>query len=162
MPATAGRVRMPHNNRVSTSGALQTSDIWSKTIGHDPYAAGHEQDEAAAAASTAEKSKGLLELARYQKNITSGESGTTKDDFARKMFLGLKRPKKGTNASGANDGSNKAAARNQFLESSSSEEEYVEIEEKAQSAGDHDDEKFDVSVLATASKKEEKKKKKSD
>lgn len=33
MPASAGRVRMPHNNRMSTSAALKTSDIWSKTIG---------------------------------------------------------------------------------------------------------------------------------
>eukprot|EP00571_Detonula_confervacea_P001060 CAMPEP_0172312796 /NCGR_PEP_ID=MMETSP1058-20130122/18564_1 /TAXON_ID=83371 /ORGANISM="Detonula confervacea, Strain CCMP 353" /LENGTH=47 /DNA_ID= /DNA_START= /DNA_END= /DNA_ORIENTATION= len=31
-------VRMPHNNRVTTGQSLQTSDIWSKTIGHDPYA----------------------------------------------------------------------------------------------------------------------------
>ena len=30
---------MPHNNRVSASAALRTNDIWSKTIGHDPYAA---------------------------------------------------------------------------------------------------------------------------
>ena len=37
------RVRMPHNNRMSASTALRTNDMWSKTIGHDPYAAG-EQD----------------------------------------------------------------------------------------------------------------------
>lgn len=30
---------MPHNNRVSASGALKTNDMWSKTIGYDPYAA---------------------------------------------------------------------------------------------------------------------------
>lgn len=36
MPASAGRVRMPHNNRVSTSSALQTSSIWQKTIGYVP------------------------------------------------------------------------------------------------------------------------------
>ncbi len=29
---------MPHNNRVSGSSALKTNDIWSKTIGYDPYA----------------------------------------------------------------------------------------------------------------------------
>lgn len=33
------RNRMPHNNRMSASSALKTNDIWSKTIGHDPYAA---------------------------------------------------------------------------------------------------------------------------
>lgn len=30
--------RMPHNNRVSSSVALKTNDMWSKTIGFDPYA----------------------------------------------------------------------------------------------------------------------------
>eukprot|EP00568_Trieres_chinensis_P017983 CAMPEP_0183326902 /NCGR_PEP_ID=MMETSP0160_2-20130417/83427_1 /TAXON_ID=2839 ORGANISM="Odontella Sinensis, Strain Grunow 1884" /NCGR_SAMPLE_ID=MMETSP0160_2 /ASSEMBLY_ACC=CAM_ASM_000250 /LENGTH=74 /DNA_ID=CAMNT_0025494997 /DNA_START=59 /DNA_END=279 /DNA_ORIENTATION=+ len=69
MPATAGRVRMPHNNRVSTSGALKTSDIWSKTIGHDPYAARSDPAAAASAAADAEKARGLLELARHQ-NVT--------------------------------------------------------------------------------------------
>jgi len=29
---------MPHNNRVSGSIALRTNDMWSKTIGHNPYA----------------------------------------------------------------------------------------------------------------------------
>jgi len=36
------RSRMPHNNRVSGSNALKTNDIWSKTIGYDPYAAKEE------------------------------------------------------------------------------------------------------------------------
>lgn len=39
------RVRMPHNNRMSASTALKTNDMWSKTIGHDPYAAGAQQEE---------------------------------------------------------------------------------------------------------------------
>jgi len=34
MPSSAGRVRMPHNNRMTTSASLKTSDIWSKTIGY--------------------------------------------------------------------------------------------------------------------------------
>lgn len=38
MPATAGRVRMPANNRVHSSSALQTHGIWQSTIGYDPYA----------------------------------------------------------------------------------------------------------------------------
>ena len=41
MPATAGRVKMPANNRVSSSVALRTTDVWSKTIGYDPYAGAH-------------------------------------------------------------------------------------------------------------------------
>lgn len=39
------RVRMPHNNRVSASAALRTNDMWSKTIGHDPYAAADEKKQ---------------------------------------------------------------------------------------------------------------------
>jgi len=39
MPATAGRVRMPHNNRMSSSAALKMTGIWKDTIGYDPYAA---------------------------------------------------------------------------------------------------------------------------
>ena len=34
---------MPHNNRVSASAALRTNDMWSRTIGHDPYAADGEK-----------------------------------------------------------------------------------------------------------------------
>ncbi len=30
---SGGRMRMPHGNRVSSSAALKTSDMWSKTIG---------------------------------------------------------------------------------------------------------------------------------
>ena len=38
MPATAGRVRMPANNWVHSSAALQTHGIWQSAIGYDPYA----------------------------------------------------------------------------------------------------------------------------
>ena len=37
---------MPHNNRLSSSAALRTNDMWSKTIGHNPYAAGGEEERA--------------------------------------------------------------------------------------------------------------------
>jgi hypothetical protein len=35
--APAGRVKMPY---VPRGGSLRTTDVWSKTIGYDPYAAG--------------------------------------------------------------------------------------------------------------------------
>jgi hypothetical protein len=44
MPATASGARMPHNNRVHTSSTLNTSAIWQKSIGHDPYANAQEGD----------------------------------------------------------------------------------------------------------------------
>ena len=36
MPATAGRVRMPANNRQSTSASLNTHSIWQNAIGCEP------------------------------------------------------------------------------------------------------------------------------
>tara|TARA_B110000208_G_scaffold171679_1_gene214126 strand:+ start:503 stop:1354 length:852 start_codon:yes stop_codon:yes gene_type:complete len=68
MPASAGRVRMPHNNRMSSSAALKTHGIWTNTIKHDPYAG--EGDEAAPAVSAAdqaasmERFNGMMTLAR--------------------------------------------------------------------------------------------------
>jgi len=43
---------MPHNNRMSASTALRTNDMWSKTIGHDPYGGG--EQKAAASNTNAE------------------------------------------------------------------------------------------------------------
>ncbi|XP_004294517.1 PREDICTED: CAX-interacting protein 4-like [Fragaria vesca subsp. vesca] len=45
MPATAGRVRMPANNRVHSSAALQTHGIWQSAIGYDPYAPTKDRDD---------------------------------------------------------------------------------------------------------------------
>ncbi|KAK1391301.1 hypothetical protein POM88_010357 [Heracleum sosnowskyi] len=45
MPATAGRVRMPANNRVHSSAALQTHNIWQSAIGYDPYAPNKDENE---------------------------------------------------------------------------------------------------------------------
>ena len=116
---------MPHNNRVSTSKALNTSDIWSKTIGHDPYAGAEDQS---ADKASEDKARGLLELARHQ-NLTGGRNASGNDDFARKMFLGLKGGKK--RASDLNDsaGGNLDADTRALLEeeSSSSEEEFVQV-----------------------------------
>lgn len=37
MPATAGRVKMPHNNRVHTSSTLNTHSVWKDIVKYDPY-----------------------------------------------------------------------------------------------------------------------------
>jgi hypothetical protein len=47
MPATAGRVKMPANNRQSTSGALKTNAIWQQVVGYDPYKGASEGSAAA-------------------------------------------------------------------------------------------------------------------
>ena len=38
MPANAGGVRRPKNNRITTDKSLNTHGIWQKTIGYDPHA----------------------------------------------------------------------------------------------------------------------------
>lgn len=121
---------MPHNNRMSTSGALKTSDIWSKTIGHDPHASA--QHDAAVSteeerAMQAAKAESVMKLAREQ-NLTGDRA--SRDDFARKMYLGLKGGKKQR----ATDDNEDAEARYQKLQlqaileqpDSSSEDELVE------------------------------------
>ncbi|KAL6521805.1 hypothetical protein OROGR_018374 [Orobanche gracilis] len=57
MPATAGRVRMPANNRVHSSAALQTHGIWQSTIGYDPYASTKEEKH-----KSSQKTSSALEL----------------------------------------------------------------------------------------------------
>jgi hypothetical protein len=141
MPATSGRVRMPHNNRVSTAGALHTSSIWKQTIGHDPYANKEvEAEKEAMRVKTAEQAKGLLELARHRNlanhNTSMGSKVVGGDDFARKMFMGLK-PKKrrrdtiddgNGGGDGALSGENKIHIHDLGEESSSSEEEFLQVE----------------------------------
>lgn len=62
MPATAGRVRMPHNNRMHSSAALKMTGIWKNTIGYDPYAAEDEKQETSE--TSYEQAKGLMALAK--------------------------------------------------------------------------------------------------
>jgi hypothetical protein len=47
---SGGRVRMPHNNRVSSSASMQTNDMWKNTIGCGRHAAQERMHTAAAAA----------------------------------------------------------------------------------------------------------------
>lgn len=64
MPATAGRVRMPHGNRVSSSSALKMTGIWTNTIGYDPYAAEGGGADAEDEANAFEQAQGLMALAK--------------------------------------------------------------------------------------------------
>ncbi|RLN61925.1 hypothetical protein BBJ29_006814 [Phytophthora kernoviae] len=72
MPATAGRVRMPHNNRMHSSAALKMTGIWKDTIGYDPYAAEGEKQEKSE--SSYEQAQGLMALAKLsnKSNDTRG------------------------------------------------------------------------------------------
>jgi hypothetical protein len=64
MPATSGRVRMPHNNRMHSSAALKMTGIWKNTIGYDPYAAEGEEQAGQVSASAHEQAQGLMALAK--------------------------------------------------------------------------------------------------
>jgi hypothetical protein len=128
MPASAGRVRMPHNNRMSTSGSLKSTAIW-QTIGHDPYANDEEraqtQQAGANSEANAEKARSVLELARNQ-NVTDGAK---RDNFTAQMFLGLKRGKQRRNAADQAAGGVDPQLQGMLEDpSSSSEEEFVEAE----------------------------------
>lgn len=126
MPATAGRVRMPHNNRMSTSASLKTHAIWQTAIGHDPYANAEEKQDTVTEADKA-KAKSVMEMARSQ-NLTDGAK---RDNFTAQMYQGLKRGKqrKGDTLQAGNAVDPQLQ---QLLEapSSSSEEEFIEVEVK--------------------------------
>jgi Zinc knuckle len=81
MPATAGRVKMPHNNRVSSSSALKMTGIWTNTIGYDPYAAEGSAEAAAASAledkNAYEQSQTMLQMAK-QSNVGADARGACK------------------------------------------------------------------------------------
>ncbi len=77
-------------NRMMTSTTLQTNDIWSKTIGHDPHAGDAEAaEDAAARERQEERARGVMELARLDA-IKQGGS-IRGDNFAQSLFWGLKR-----------------------------------------------------------------------
>ena len=128
MPASAGRVRMPHNNRMSTSATLKTHSSWQTAIGHDPYANETEKEENARdTKADAEKLEKVMEMAKSQ-NVTEGRSS---DDFTARMYLGLKRGKQRRgDAQGATESVDPRLQGLLEAPSSSSEEEYVEVEVK--------------------------------
>ena len=78
MPATAGRVKMPANNRMQTSASLNTHSIWQNAIGYDPYAgeqSADQQAQAEAAQTAQDNMKALLALARTNKAQMEDEKG---------------------------------------------------------------------------------------
>lgn len=121
--------RMPHNNRMSTSASLRTNDIWSKAIGHDPYQDTEEQGPSGGQITSRldeDKAKTLMDIAKAQN--TEDRSG---NDFVAKMYLGLKSGKKRradlqADPSGLSEDVRKRLAD----DSSSSEDEFVEVEEE--------------------------------
>jgi len=67
--------KMPANNRMHSSAALQTHGIWANTIGYDPHApSAPKQAEDQPAPNTFDSFKGLLALAR----LTGSASTTVK------------------------------------------------------------------------------------
>jgi hypothetical protein len=128
MPATAGRVSMPHNNRMSTSATLNTSSIW-QTIGHDPYGPTVQEESKQEAAkiseADAEKVRNVMEMVKSQ-NVTDGAN---RDDFTSKMYFGLKRGKQRRKGDGQQltEAVDPSLQRRLEVPSSSSEDEFVEV-----------------------------------
>jgi hypothetical protein len=137
MPATAGRVKMPHNNRMSTSATLKSTSIWANTIGYDPHK--NLEEEGATAASAAAKSaavteetvKSVMQMARSQ-NVTDGAK---RDDFTAKLYMGLKKGKVRRTGTG-DDRHNAPAVMDPKLQEllddpdSSSEDEFVQVSQE--------------------------------
>ncbi|TXG74070.1 hypothetical protein EZV62_002649 [Acer yangbiense] len=88
MPATAGRVRMPANNRVHSSAALQTHGIWQSAIGYDPYAPNKEESKSSSQPQSTSNEpdaenpynsyQGLLALARITNTNADEARGSCK------------------------------------------------------------------------------------
>ncbi|KAI3682445.1 hypothetical protein L1987_82428 [Smallanthus sonchifolius] len=110
MPATAGRVRMPANNRVHSSAALQTHGIWQSAIGYDPYAPNKEDNKKSAQPQTSNAEpegenayasfQGLLALARITGSNADEARGSCKKcgrvghlTFQCRNFLSIKEDK---------------------------------------------------------------------
>lgn len=110
MPATAGRVRMPANNRVHSSAALQTHGIWQSAIGYDPYAPNKEDNKKSAQPQTSNAEpegenayasfQGLLALARITGSNADEARGSCKNcgrvghlNFQCRNFLSIKEDK---------------------------------------------------------------------
>ncbi|OVA16500.1 zinc finger protein [Macleaya cordata] len=111
MPATAGRVRMPANNRVHSSAALQTHGIWQSAIGYDPYAPNKDDSKQSSQPKTANSEpdaenayasfQGLLALARITGSNADEARGACKKcgrvghlTFQCRNFLSLKEDSK--------------------------------------------------------------------
>jgi Zinc knuckle len=79
MPSIAGRVRMPHDNRMMTSSSLNTHAVWQNVIKYDPYASDVKGNETGDSSllDLNEQSKGLMELAKLQ-SAGLGVRGTCK------------------------------------------------------------------------------------
>mmetsp|Transcript_46713 Transcript_46713/g.124005 ORF Transcript_46713/g.124005 Transcript_46713/m.124005 type:complete len:265 (-) Transcript_46713:1038-1832(-) len=76
MPATAPRIKMPANNRMHSSAALRTTDMWSNVIG-DEFGKSNDvaQNNMAGKGNTYEMAQNLMALARL--------SGASKGDAKR-------------------------------------------------------------------------------
>ena len=66
MPATVRSGKMPHNNRMQTSGTLKTHSVWKQVIKYDPYAAEGEDSESGR--KNTDSYKNYMKLARLSGN----------------------------------------------------------------------------------------------
>merc|ERR1712203_1132703 len=68
-------------NRLSTSGSLETHDVWKKSVGHDPYAGANEGGPGMSIPEVGEinqSAKGLFRLAQLTGNSSTLAPGACK------------------------------------------------------------------------------------
>eukprot|EP01029_Cantina_marsupialis_P028846 TRINITY_DN778077_c0_g1_i1.p1 TRINITY_DN778077_c0_g1~~TRINITY_DN778077_c0_g1_i1.p1 ORF type:complete len:270 (+),score=76.52 TRINITY_DN778077_c0_g1_i1:90-899(+) len=75
MPATVGRVRMPHDNRMHTASTLKTHAVWQQVVGYDPYAEANGEKEEE---KNGEDSNEFFKMAREKGHATSGRGSCTR------------------------------------------------------------------------------------
>mmetsp|Transcript_32348 Transcript_32348/g.67669 ORF Transcript_32348/g.67669 Transcript_32348/m.67669 type:complete len:213 (+) Transcript_32348:64-702(+) len=79
MPATAGRIGMPADNRLSVSDSLKTTEVWQKTVGYDPYAGEDEvQNQVSEGGEINKAAKGLFRLAQLTGHSSTIAPGACK------------------------------------------------------------------------------------
>ncbi|CAM0950626.1 unnamed protein product [Alopecurus aequalis] len=88
MPATAGRVRMPANNRVHSSAALQTHGIWQSAIGYDPYAPENNKNQAPSSSVSANAAAAAANAAAEAAAPPSSDAAASSEN-AYSSFQGL-------------------------------------------------------------------------
>merc|ERR1712003_22711 len=69
------------DNRLSTSGSLQTHDVWTKSVGHDPYKGAGDADSGAMLQELGEinaSARGLFRLAQLTGNSSTLAPGACK------------------------------------------------------------------------------------
>ncbi|CAK8570570.1 unnamed protein product [Lathyrus sativus] len=168
MPATAGRVRMPANNRVHSSAALQTHGIWQSAIGYDPYAPNKEDKDTSQSQPSAEPDaenayasfQGLLQLAKITNADVDVSRGACKRcgrvghlKFQCKNYVKIKDDEKDPEALQSLVGLDKLKGKSERVDRKSNVESSEEEEEDSESSDSEFDSEIERAIAERSGKK---------